>query len=62
MATKYLSKQQYLDADPKAMQQINFTGNVDRAGNTTFFILEEVKETILDFYKELWDYFEFILF
>ena len=38
------------------MQQINFNGNVDRAGNTTFFILEEVKETILDFYKELWDY------
>ena len=44
------------------MQQINFNGNVDRAGNTTFFILEEVKETILDFDKELWDYFEFILF
>ena len=26
-----LSKQQKLDADPKAIQQINFTGNLDRA-------------------------------
>ena len=45
-----LSKQQELDADPKATKQINFTGNLDRAGNTTmFFIIEEAKETILDF-------------
>ena len=45
-----LSKQQALDADPKAIQQINFTSNFDRAGNTRFyFILEEAKETILDF-------------
>ena len=45
-----LSKQQALDADPKAIQQINFTANLDRAGNTRFyFILEEAKETILDF-------------
>ena len=29
-----LSKQQVLDADPKAIQQINFTTNLDRAGNT----------------------------
>ena len=29
-----LSKQQGLDADPKAIQQINFTTNLDRAGNT----------------------------
>ena len=32
-----LSKQQALDADPRAIQQINFTGNLDRAGNTTMF-------------------------
>ena len=32
-----LSKQQALDADPKANQQINFTGNLDQAGNTTAF-------------------------
>ena len=43
-----LSKQQALDADPKAIQQINFTANLDRAGNTTmFFIIEEAKETVL---------------
>ena len=45
-----LSKQQTLDADPRAIQQINFTANLDRAGNTTmFFIIEEAKETVLDF-------------
>ena len=45
-----LSKQQALDADPRVIQQINFTGNLDRAGNTrVYFILEEAKETVLDF-------------
>ena len=45
-----LSKQQALDADPRAIQQINFTANLDRAGNTRiYFILEEAKETILNF-------------
>ena len=45
-----LSKQQVYDADPKAILQINFTGNLDRAGNTTmFFITEEAKEAVLDF-------------
>ena len=45
-----LSKQQALDADPRAIQQIDFTANLDRAGNTrVYFILEEAKETILDF-------------
>ena len=45
-----LSKQQALDAGPRAIQQINFTANLDRAGNTrVYFILEEAKETILDF-------------
>ena len=45
-----LSKQQVLDADPRAIQQINFTANLDRAGNTViFFIIEEAKETVLDF-------------
>ena len=29
-----LSKQQALDVDPRAIQQINFTANLDRAGNT----------------------------
>ena len=45
-----LSKQQALDADSKAIQQINFTANLDRKGTTRiYFILEEAKETILDF-------------
>ena len=45
-----LSKQKALDFDPKAIQQINFTRNLDRAGNTrVYFILKEVKETVLDF-------------
>ena len=44
-----LSKQQALDADPRAIQQINFIANLDRAGNTrVYFILEGAKETILD--------------
>ena len=45
-----LSKQLALDADPRAIQQINFAANLDRAGNTTvFFIIEEAKETLLEF-------------
>ena len=45
-----LSKQQVLDADPTAIQQTNFTANLDRVGHTRiYFILEEAKETILDF-------------
>ena len=39
-----LSKQQALDADPREIQQINFTANLDKAGNTrVYFILEEAK-------------------
>ena len=50
MITADLSMQQALDADPRTIQQINFTANEDRAGNTrVYFILEEAKETILDF-------------
>ena len=45
-----LRKQQALDADPRAIQQINFTAKLDRDGNTTmFFIIEEAKETVQDF-------------
>ena len=32
-----LSKQQALDADRKATQQINFTANLDRTGNTIIY-------------------------
>ena len=47
-----LSKQQAQDADPKLIQKINFTGNLAGDGNANtrmFFIIEEAKETILDF-------------
>ena len=45
-----LSKQQVLDADPKAIQQINFTANLTRDSNTRiYFILEEAKEAIFEF-------------
>ena len=42
-----LSKQA-LDADPRAIQQINFTASLDGARNT-FFIIEEAKETVSEF-------------
>ena len=45
-----LSRQKALDPDPRAIQQINFTANLDRAGRTRiYFILEESKETKLNF-------------
>ena len=59
-----LSKQQKLDADPKAIQQINLTENLDREeGSTMFFIIEEAKEAVLDLSKGtvqvLWFYVRF---
>ena len=48
-----LSKQQKLDTDPKAIQQINYTGSLSRAeGKTMFFIIEEAKEAGLIIQKE----------
>ena len=45
-----LSKQQALDADPRVIQQINFTADLDRVGNTTmFFTIAEAKETVFEF-------------
>ena len=46
-----LSKQQALDADPKETQQISFAGNLEKNA-TIFVIIEESKETILDFSQE----------
>ena len=44
------NKQKALHANPKAIKQINFTGNLVRAGYTTmFFIIKNSKETTLDF-------------
>ena len=49
MITIDLSKQQALDADPKAMKQIQFTGTLVRLERSiVLFNIEEVKETILD--------------
>ena len=48
-----LSKQQALDDNPRAIQQINLTANLDIAGNTRiYFILEKVQEIVLDFSQE----------
>ena len=48
-----LVKQQAVDGDPRAIQQINLTENLDRENNTRiFFILEEAKETVLEFSQE----------
>ena len=50
MTAVTLSKQQALDAHPKAIQQINFTANLERGGNTRFYFnLEEAKETVFEF-------------
>ena len=39
-----LGRQNELDADHRAIQQINFAANLDRAGNTTiYFVTEEAK-------------------
>ena len=57
-----LSMQQVSDVDPKAMQRIKFTGNLNRVENTRiYFIIREAKETVLDFSQKtariLWFFF-----
>ena len=47
-----LRKQQALDADPRAIQQINFTGNLDLAA-TMFSFLKKEKKLFWTFHKEL---------
>ena len=43
-----LNKKEALDADPKAIRQIHFTGNIERGENATvFFFIQEAKETYL---------------
>ena len=45
-----LSKQQARSADPRAIHQINFIANLDRAGHTAmYFVFEESRGTVLDF-------------
>ena len=43
-------KQPALDADLKAIQQINLTGNLDKVGETTIFSFLRGKENILPFF------------
>ena len=45
-----MSKQQALDTDPKAIQQISFTVNLERAGNTTMFSLSKNKKNYFEFF------------
>ena len=48
-----LNKQQAFDADLKTIRQINFIVNIDLAGQTAmYFIIEQAKETVLDFSQE----------
>ena len=44
-----LSKQKALDADPKAIHQINFAGNLAHEARI-FFSIDDAKETVLDFF------------
>ena len=60
-----LSKQQALDDDPEAIQQINFTGSLEWDNCATiFFVVEEAQETVFDFSQEtvkiLWIYFTLV--
>ena len=48
-----LSKKHALDTDPKAIQQINFTGNLDRpAGAAMFSLLKKQKKPFYISHKE----------
>ena len=51
LITTDLSEQKTLDADPKAIQQIIFTGQADDEALAVFQILEKSKETILELAK-----------
>ena len=50
----HLSKQQVRNTDSRAIQHISLITNLDWAGSTTkFFVIEEAKETILDFLGDI---------
>ena len=50
LAAVDLSKQKELDADPRAIQQIEFK-YILQTNSTIYWVLEKTKETILEFYK-----------
>ena len=54
MIVKDLSKQKSLDTDHRTIRQVNYTANLDTAGNITMiFNTEEAKEHVLDFSQEI---------
>ena len=60
-----LIKQKAVKDGPKIIKHTNFAGNLDRNLNVNtamFFMIEETNETILDFDKELWGYYNLIFF
>ena len=61
LISKDLSKQQKLDANPKAMQQINFTRSTEKE-TSVFSIIAKAKETVLDVQKEELKYIGFVFF
>ena len=54
-----LSKQKTLDADPRAIQQIVFTDEV-KTKSVVYYILQQSKETVLEFYKEQQKFWKYI--
>ena len=54
------NRKQALDANPKAIQQINFTANLDREV-TMFLLLKKEKKPFQIFRKGLSEYYKFIL-
>ena len=53
-----LSKQKAIDADPKAIHQINFAGNLAQEARI-FFSIDDAKETVLDFFTGTVKVFQF---
>ena len=54
-----LSKKKTLDADPRAIQQIIFTDEV-KTKSVVYYILQQSKETVLEFYKEQQKFWKYI--
>ena len=46
----HLSKQEKLDADPKTIQQFDFTGNLEN-NTRIFFIIAEANKNSIRFFK-----------
>ena len=53
MIAVYLSKKQVLDVDPKSIQQINFSANLEQEIQDSISFLKKQKKLFLSFHKEL---------